>query len=79
MTKIYKIDKSSNPILPYFEYDSFKAGQVAFPILKHIIDIKYGDVNYQLKQRNGNPIVVDERGILKHMIILFISIINLLM
>ena len=66
MAKIYKIDRPLNPNLPYFAYDAFKPGQVAFPIIKHfIIDIKYGDVNYQLKQRNGNPLVVDERGYFK--------------
>ena len=43
MAKIYKIDRPLNPNLPYFAYDAFKPGQVAFPIIKHfIIDIKMG-------------------------------------
>jgi len=61
MTRIYKIDRPTNPDLPYFAYDAFKPGQVAFPVIKYFVqDIRECKVNLSLKQRNGAPILVDD-------------------
>ena len=62
MTRIYKIDRPNNPDLPYFAYDAFKPGQVAFPIIKHFVrGIEEDRINLSLKQRNGAPILVYDR------------------
>ena len=62
MTRIYKVDRPRNPDLPYFAYDAFKPGQVAFPVIRYFVrDIRVGEVNLSLKQRNGAPILVDDR------------------
>ena len=62
MTRIYKIDRPRNPDLPYFAYDAFKPGQVAFPVIRYFVrDIRECDINLSLKQRNGAPILVDDR------------------
>ena len=52
MSNIIKIDRPNNPNLPYFAYDAFKPGQIAFPVIEHFItDIGYGDVEFHLKQK----------------------------
>ena len=62
MTRIYKIDRPNNPNLPYFAYDAFKPGQVAFPVIKYFVrDIEEDQINLSLKQRNGAPILVYDR------------------
>lgn len=62
MARIYKVERPNNPDLPYFAYDAFKPGQVAFPVIRHFVrDIRKCEVNCSLKQRNGVPILVDDR------------------
>ena len=62
MTRIYKIDRPEHPDLPYFAYDAFKPGQVAFPVIRYFVrDIRECEISLSLKQRNGAPILVDDR------------------
>lgn len=61
MARIYAVEYPENPNLPYFAYDAFKPGQVAFPVIRHFVDrIEPFELNFSLKQRNGAPILVDD-------------------
>lgn len=60
MARIKILERPNNPDLPYFAYDAFKPGQVAFPVIKYFVqDICACEVNYSLRQRNGAPILVN--------------------
>lgn len=57
-----KLERPFNPDLPYFAYDAFKPKQVAFPVIKYFVDyVEPFELDfYELKHRNGMPIVVDD-------------------
>ena len=57
-----KIHRPNDPDLPYFAYGAFKPKQVAFPVIKHFVDyVEPYELNrYQLKHRNGMPMVVED-------------------
>ena len=62
MIQMARLNRPNNPDLPYFAYDAFKPKQVAFPVISHFIDhIEPFVLNqYELKHRNGIPIVVED-------------------
>lgn len=57
-----KLERPDNPDLPYFAYDAFKPKQVAFPVIEHFVDhIEPFELDYyELRNRNGMPMVVDD-------------------
>ena len=61
-----RLHRPNDKNLPYFAYDAFKPEQVAFPIIAHFVDhIERFEIDYyELKHRNGIPMVVEEISIL---------------
>lgn len=57
-----KLKRPLNPNLPYFAYDAFKPKQVAFPVIKYFVDyVEPFELDYyELKHRNGMPMVVED-------------------
>ena len=52
--------------LPYFAYDAFKPKEVAFPVISYFVDhiepIELDYPNYELKHRNGMPMIAEEES-----------------
>ena len=50
-----------NQKLPYFAYDSFKLGQIAYPVIDYFVDsIEEIEVDFPLLHRNGIPAIINE-------------------
>ena len=52
--------------LPYFAYDAFKPGELAFPVISYFVDrivpVELDNSCYELKHRNGMPMIVKEKS-----------------
>lgn len=52
--------------LPYFAYDAFKPRELAFPVISYFVDrivpVELDNPCYELKHRNGMPMVVEEKS-----------------
>lgn len=61
-----RLHRPNDPTLPYFAYDAFKPKQVAFPVIEHFIDYiepyEFELNGYELRHRNGIPMVVEENA-----------------
>ena len=54
MAKQNKLPRPNNIKLPYFAYDSFKPGEIAFPLIEYFVDdIEKTSVEYPVGTRNG--------------------------
>lgn len=62
MIPMARLHRPNDKNLPYFAYDAFKPEQVAFPIITHFVDhIERFEIDYyELKHRNGIPMVVED-------------------
>ena len=64
MNTMARLHRPYDPTLPYFAYDAFKPKQVAFPVIEHFVDYvepyEFELTDYELRHRNGIPMVVEE-------------------
>ena len=63
MAKPNKLPRPKNAKLPYFAYDSFKPGEIAFPLIEYFVDdIEKTSVEYPVGTRNGVPALLDKKS-----------------